>query len=76
MAMDADTKALVSKLTAGMTPSDVLLTENLISRVDVKHLKGNRKLINENFVQIVKSMQFLGFYDDSNKLATKDAKGN
>jgi hypothetical protein len=76
MVVDADTRALCSKLTTGMTPNDVKLTEDMISRIDVKHLKGNHKLINENFVQIVKSMQFLGFYDDYNKLATKDAKGN
>lgn len=52
------------------------MTENMISRVDTKHLKGNRKLINDNFVQLVKSMVFLGFFDDSNKLDVKDSKGN
>lgn len=76
MSMDADTKALCAKITTGMPSKDIELTEGMISRIDIKHFKGNRKLINENFVQIVKSMQFLGFFDDSNKLATKDSKGN
>ena len=51
------------------------LTEGLLSRVDTQYLKGNRKLIEDNFISIVKSMQFLGFYDDKNVLRTKDANG-
>ena len=74
--MDAETKAICKQVTTGMTPKDAELTENMISRVDVAHLEGNRKAINDNYIQIVKSMKFLGFYDDKNKLATKDDKGN
>lgn len=44
-------------------------------RVDTKHLNGNTTRIADNFVQIVKSMQFLGFFDDLNKLKTIDANG-
>ena len=68
--MDAETKAICKQVTTGMTPKDAELTENMISRVDVAHFKGNRKAINDNYIQIVKSMKFLGFYDDKNKLAT------
>ncbi len=58
-----------------MSDADKNLTEGLLSRVDTQYLKGNRKLLEDNFISIVKSMQFLGFYDDKNVLRTKDANG-
>lgn len=58
-----------------MNDKDKLLTEGLLTRVDIKYLKGNRKLINDNFTQIVKSMSFLGFFDDSNILKTQESSG-
>ncbi len=50
-----------------MSDRDVALTEGLLSRVDVSYLK-DFSLIVDNYSQIVKSMKFLGFYDDQNKL--------
>lgn len=74
MALDSETKALVAKLAVGMSPKDVHLLEGLISRVDTTYLKS-RKLVNEALVQIAKTMQFLGFYEDANHLSVKDAQG-
>ena len=59
-----------------MSPSDQKLTEGLLNRVDVSYLKGNKSLISDNFIQIVKTMLFLGFFDDQNILVTKDKTGN
>ncbi len=73
--LDNQTKVLVAKLTTGMSEADKQLTEGLLTRVDTKYLKGNRKLLEDNFTSIVKSMQFLGFFDDKNVLRTKDANG-
>ena len=73
--LDDQTKSLIAKLTTGMSDADKNLTEGLLSRVDTKYLKGNRKLLEDNFTSIVKSMQFLGFYDNKNMLRTKDANG-
>ena len=58
-----------------MLQNDKLLTEGFLMRVDTKHFKGDKNVIAEAFVQIVKSMRFLGFYDDLNKLKTTDASG-
>lgn len=44
-------------------------------RVDTKYFNGNKTGIADNFTQIVRSMQFLGFYDDLNKLKIIDAQG-
>lgn len=71
--LDDHKKSLIAKLTTGMNQTDKLLTEGFLSRVDTKHFNGNKKNIEEAFSQIVKSMQFLGFYDDLNKLKTNDA---
>lgn len=51
----------------GMSERDVAVTEGLLSRVDVSYLK-NFSLVFDNYSQIVKSMKFLGFFDDQNKL--------
>ncbi len=56
-----------------MSERDKVLTEGLLMRVDNQYLNGNKQLLEENFVSIVKSMRFLGFFEDSNKLKTKDA---
>ena len=56
-----------------MNQTDQLLTEGMLMRVDTKYFNDNKTGIAENFKQIVKSMQFLGFYDDLNKLKTVDA---
>lgn len=71
---DNDTKTLLSKLSVGMPDADKMLLVGLISRVDTSYL-ANRKLVDECLVQIAKSMEFLGFYDDKNHLKTKDDKG-
>lgn len=72
---DEWTKGVVAKLTTGMNQNDKLLTEGFLMRVDSKYLNGNKKSIEDNFVQILKSMRFLGFFDDLNKLKTTDAQG-
>lgn len=56
-----------------MLQNDKLLTEGFLMRVDTKHFNGDKTAIFDTFVQIVKSMKFLGFYDDLNKLKTTDA---
>ena len=58
-----------------MNQTDKLLTEGFLARVDTKHFNGNKKNIEDAFSQIIKSMRFLGFYDDLNKLKTTDAQG-
>jgi len=75
MPLDDGTKALLTKLQSGMKAEDKSLLEGLISRVDYVYLKGNRKLIDDATIGIAKSLHFLGFYDDKNVLATKDAAG-
>lgn len=45
--IDADTTALIKKLSVGMANNDAQLLAGLISRVDTSYLKGNRKLIND-----------------------------
>lgn len=44
--MNAETKVICNQVTSGMSPKDAELTENMISRVDVAHFKGNRAAIN------------------------------
>ena len=62
--IDTDTNAIIAKCLIGMSPSDQKLTEGLLNRVDVSYLNGNKSLISDNFIQIVKTMLFLGFFDD------------
>lgn len=74
LAVDAATKELLKKLSVGMPAKDADLLHNIISRVDTSYLK-NAKLVKDCLVQLAKSVNFLGFYDDKNHLKTKDAKG-
>ena len=66
---------LLAKMTTGMPQKDIDLTYGVIKRVDFSYLNGNAKLIEDAMVQIVKSMRFLGFFDDANNLTTKSAEG-
>jgi len=45
-----------------------------LSRVDTAHLKS-QQLISDAFTSIVKTLNFLGFFDESQKLQLTDAKG-
>ena len=38
-------------------------------------MKGDNAMLEEAFNRIIKSMHFLGFFDDTQKLTTKDAQG-
>jgi hypothetical protein len=48
------------------------LIDDFLSRVDTGYLKGD---IEEVFTRIIKSMHFLGFFDDSQKVTAKDQQG-
>lgn len=48
---------------------------NSLSRVDVKYLNGDKQAVAETFRGIVKSMSFLGFFDDQFKVHSTDDKG-
>jgi saccharopine dehydrogenase-like NADP-dependent oxidoreductase len=58
-----------------MKPHDVDLTAGVVKRVDFSYLNGNSKLIEDCITQLVKSMRFLGFYEEGNVLKTKDQNG-
>lgn len=73
--LDDQVQSLLKKLSVGMRVSDAELLQGMFQRVDLAYLKGNRKLIEDCLTQIAKSMTFLGFYEDQNKLKTKDAQG-
>lgn len=72
--VDAATLELLKKLSVGMPAKDAELLHNMITRVDTSYLK-NAKLVKDCLIQLAKSINFLGFYDDKNHLKTKDAKG-
>lgn len=65
---------MIKKLSVGMPAKDIDLLTGLLSRVDTSYMK-QRKSVDDALVSIAKTLVFLGFYDDNNKLKTKDAKG-
>ena len=44
------------------------MTLGLFNRVDVSYLNGDQKRILDSFKQLLKTMKFLGFFDDSQKI--------
>jgi len=47
----------------------------VLSRTDIAYLNGDKQLAEETVRSILKTMTFLGFFDDSNKLRPTDAQG-
>lgn len=72
----AQHEALIKKLCKGHESKNQMLIEEFLSRVDTAYMKGDKAMLEEAFSRIIKSMHFLGFFDDSQKLQTKDSSGN
>ena len=68
-------KQLVAQQCDGLNKQDALFVDGFLSRVDTGYLGGDMKKIQAAFQSIVKTMKFLGFFDDSQKLTTENKKG-
>lgn len=68
-------KALIAKLTKGMSSKDKSLTEGVFARTDIARFGNNMARTEETYARLIKTMQFLGFFEDDLKLNIKDAKG-
>ena len=58
-----------------MDNDDKIITEGVLSRVDLGHYGGDMAKVKEAFKSIVKTMRFLGFYGESVKVNPLDSKG-
>lgn len=58
-----------------MSAADKHLTQGLLCRVDIRHFNGEEVRVADAYKSIVKTMVYLGFFDDAQKLTTKCAKG-
>lgn len=56
---------MVKRLTEGVPKDSSMLIEELLSRVDFGYMKGDKAKIEESCRRIIKSLLFLGFFDDS-----------
>ena len=68
-------RQLCDTLTNGMAQNDKLLVEGMLSRADMRYLKGNQGLEEKAIRSIVKSLHFLKFFDSATKVKVNDAKG-
>lgn len=68
-------EALIKRLCEGHEKANQDLIQEVLSRVDTAYMKGDNAILEEAFSRIIKSLHFLGFFDDSHKLVTKDAQG-
>jgi len=65
----------VEELTEGLPASEVSTIVGVLTRADTSFLNGDQRLISDAYRSIVKTLRFLGFFQDDLKLKTKDAKG-
>jgi hypothetical protein len=66
---------LLKKLTGEMKAEDKDLIAQMLERVDIKYLHGNKAAVEQTYLGIIKSMHFLGFFDDAVTLQTVDSLG-
>lgn len=55
----------------GLQQKDVIFTKKVLSKVDIAHQKGEKDVL-DAYKSIIKTMHYLGFYDDPTVLETKD----
>lgn len=75
MQMDSFKSSLIEKFTDGLPQNDKLLAQGLLSRADTSFLNGNERLLEDAFRSIVKTLHFLGFFEDDLKLKVVGADG-
>jgi len=68
-------KQLCGQLTSGMQQMDRLLVEGMLSRADMRHLKGNEVEEEKAIRSIVKTLHFLKVFDDATTVKINDDKG-
>jgi len=66
---------LLKKLTGEMKSEDKDLIGQMLSRVDMKHLHGDKAAVEQAYLGIIKSLHFLGFFDDAMTVQMVDAHG-
>lgn len=65
---------VIKALCEGREKDDQLLIEEFLNRVDISYMNGDKPVVEEAFSRIVKSLEFLGFFDNE-KHRTSDGKG-
>lgn len=65
-------KKLLDKLMEGQPQRDRQLVEGIVSRADMKFLKGDTKREENAIRSIVKTLHFLKFFDDRTTLTVND----
>lgn len=55
-----------------MKELDGKICSGILANADVSMFKGNKKVVEETYSMIVKSMRFLGFFEDDLLLTIKD----
>jgi hypothetical protein len=56
---------MIKRITEGVPKDSAQMIEEVLSRVDFNYMKGDKANIEESCKRIIKSLLFLGFFDDS-----------
>jgi len=67
-------QAIVDTCTQGMASADHTLIKRALARVDFSYINDD-KLLEKAIRNIIKSMQFLGFFDDNQKVHVRSKNG-